>query len=361
MAEPKQVIQSIDQVTPEWLTYVLTRSGALTGGRVAAIAIESGERILSTSTRLRIAYSEGATGALPPKLFLKTVNVDQDEDFFGASEVNYYLRDYKGVACAPIPRCYDAVFSEEQRCYHLLLDDLADTHIEAKHKPRTLEYGLALAEGLACLHAAWWGGDRLADVGEQIPVARQIDRFVEIAQPGAGHIIGAYSRELKAYWPAAVEEILQRHPSVMIARTNDSNGFTLIHGDPNWNNILVPHNADRPLYIIDRQPFDWSLTVWLGVYDLAYALVLDWDIDERRRFEMPILRHYHDRLMTHGVRDYTWEQLLLDYRLSVPICVYVAIEWCRGGVNEPWVHIWLPMLQQAMTACDDLNCRELWG
>lgn len=192
----------------------------MTGGRVAAIAIESGERILSTSTRLRIAYSEGATGALPPKLFL---------------------------------------------------------------------------------------------------------------------------------------------PSMMIARTNDPNGFTLIHGDPNWNNILVPHNADRPLYIIDRQPFDWSLTVWLGVYDLAYALVLDWDIDERRRFEIPILRHYHDRLTALGVYDYSWEQLLLDYRLSVPICVYVAIEWCRGGVNEPWVHIWLPMLQQAMTACDDLNCRELWG
>lgn len=357
----KQVIVSIDQVTPEWLTGVLMRSGALSRGRVVSFEVATNERILSTSTYLRIAYSSDATGAMPSHLFLKTVNADQDEDFFGASEVNYYMRDYKGVACAPIPRCYDAVFSEEHRRYHLLLDDLAETHIEAKHKPRTLQYGLALAEGLACLHAAWWGGDRLTEIDERLPTAQQIERFVEVAQPGAGHILGAFAHELKAHWPATVKDLLQRHPSAMIARTGEPNGFTLIHGDPNWNNILVPRDGDRPLYIIDRQPFDWSLTVWLGAYDPAYALVLDWDIDERRRFEMPILRHYHDQLIAHGVRDYTWEQLLRDYRLSVPICVYVAIEWCRGGVNEPWVHVWLPMLQQALTACDDLNCRELWG
>ena len=360
MAESGHVIRAMDQITPEWLTGVLRRAGVLAAGQVTSVIIESSERILSTGTRIRIAFSEDATGLLPTKLFLKTVKTDQDEDFFGPSEVNYYLRDYKGVTCAPIPRCYDAVFSEEQRCYHLLLDDLADTHIEARHKPRTLEYGLALAEALACLHAAWWGGKRLTKIDEHLPTARQIEWFVEVARPGAGHILDAFDHELKAHWPAAVEEILQRHPLTMVARTNEPNGFTLIHGDPNWNNILVPHDADRPLYIIDRQPFNWSLTVWLGVYDLVYALVLDWSIDERRRFEMPILRHYHDRLMALGVRDYSWEQLLLDYCLSVPICVYVAIEWCRGGINEQWVHVWLPMLQQALTACDDLNCRELW-
>ena len=356
----EQVIQTVDQVTPEWLTDVLRQSEALTSGRVASIGLESSERILSTSTRLRIAYSENATGAMPPRLFLKTVNAEQDEDFFGVSEVNYYRRDYKGLACAPIPRCYDAVFSEERRCYHLLLDDLANSHIEAKHKPRTLAYGLALAEALACLHAHWWGAKRLAELGEAIPSSQQIERFVEIARPGASHILGAFTGELKSHWPAAINGILERHPQAMVERTSDDSGFTLIHGDANWNNILVPRDADQPLYIIDRQPFDWSLTVWLGVYDLAYVLVLDWDIDERRRFEFPILRHYHEQLTTRGILDYSWEQLVWDYRLSAVICIYVAIEWCRGGINEQWVHVWLPMLQQALTACDDLDCRELW-
>lgn len=356
----REVIASVEQVTPEWLTAVLTQSGALSKGRVASFEDESTERILSTGSRLRIAYSNGAAGTMPARLFLKTVNADQDDEFFGVSEVNYYVRDYKGVACAPIPRCYDAVFSEEQRRYHLLLDDLAETHVEAKHKPRTLPYGLALVEALACLHAHYWGAGRVVLAGDSIPTASQIGRYVAVAQPGAGHIIEHFSQALKPHWPALIGEIFERHPRAMIARTNEPNGFTLIHGDPNWNNILVPRDGDRPLYLIDRQPFDWSLTVWLGVYDLAYALVLDWEIEERRQNEIPLLRHYHEQLVERGVDDYSWEQLMIDYRLSVAICVYVAVEWCRGGINEAWTHVWLPMLQSALTACDDLRCSELW-
>jgi hypothetical protein len=40
--------------------------------------------------------------------------------------------------------------------------------------------------------------------------------------------------------------------------------------------------------------------------------------------------------------------------------VYVATEWCRGGVNEAWTAIWLPMLQKSLVACDDLDCNALW-
>jgi len=58
--------------------------------------------------------------------------------------------------------------------------------------------------------------------------------------------------------------------------------------------------------------------------------------------------------------DYTWEQLYNDYRLCAVMGVYIAAEYCRGGVNERQVHIWLPMLQRALTACDDLNCSVLW-
>jgi hypothetical protein len=39
-------------------------------------------------------------------------------------------------------------------------------------------------------------------------------------------------------------------------------------GRGNWSagasNILVPRQGDRPIYLIDRQPFNWSLTAWLG-------------------------------------------------------------------------------------------------
>jgi hypothetical protein len=297
---------------------------------------------------------------MPRRLFLKMVNADQGDEFFGASEVDYYTRDYAGVEGVPLARCYDAAFSAEQRRYYLMLDDLSETHVERAAKPPSLEHGLALAEGLATLHAHWWGEQRLAEHGESLHDAQHIRRFIDIARPGAAHILAYCPERLELHWPAALLALLTHLPQAMIDRARDGNGFTLIHGDVNHNNVLVPRQGDRPLYIIDRQPFDWSLTTWLAVYDLAYAIVLEWDVDVRRRCERQILRHYLDELTRRGVRGYTWDQLWDDYRLCAATCVCVAIEWCRGGVNEAWTPRWLPMLQKSMTACDDLASESLW-
>jgi len=56
----------------------------------------------------------------------------------------------------------------------------------------------------------------------------------------------------------------------------------------------------------------------------------------------------------YGVSNYGWNQLYDDYKSCVAMCVYIATEYCRGGINEKWAHVWLPMLQRALTACDDL-------
>jgi hypothetical protein len=40
--------------------------------------------------------------------------------------------------------------------------------------------------------------------------------------------------------------------------------------------------------------------------------------------------------------------------------VYIAVEYCRGRYNPETQWVWLPMLQKALMACDDLNCAELW-
>jgi hypothetical protein len=288
------------------------------------------------------------------------VNTDLDDEFFGPSEVSYYTRDYADVAAAPLLRCYDAQYSEAQRRYHLLLEDVSETHVPAGEKRPTLAYGLALAEGLAVLHARWWGGERLAEAGALIHTPAQIRRFVEIAEPGGERIIDHLSAELEPHWPEMIREVFAHHPQAMIVRTRNENGFTLIHGDVGPGNVLVPRQGERPLYIIDRQPFDWSLTTWLGVYDLAYAVVLDWDSSLRRQYEIPVLRRYHEVLRSEGVEDYAWEQLWDDYRLAAAMGVYIAVEYCRGQINRKWQHYWLPMLQRVLTACDDLKCREVW-
>lgn len=357
-----EVIASLDQVTPQWLTAVLSGSRALTAGSVAGVDLDTGRGNWSTNAILRLRYTPDTRGSMPSRLFLKLVDAgsDEDDEFLGESEVTYYMRDYVDVDDAPIIRCYAAAFSEESRRYYLLLDDLSTTHVEAAQKTPTLEYGLALAEGLGALHARWWGAERLAEANAPIHSARHIQRFVDIAEPGAGNIIEAFSAELQSGWPDLIRALYARHPQAMIRRAADANGFTLIHGDAGHNNILVPHEGYRPIYIIDRQPFDWSLTTWLGAYDLAYAMVLDWPVELRRRLEIPVLQRYHQQLIRKGVAGYDWQRLFDDYRLCVAMGVYIATEYCRGGINQRWLPVWLPMLQRSLTAIEDLNGSELW-
>ena len=353
------VITHIDQVTPEWLTFVLARSAALTHGAVAMFDVDKGRGNWSKNAILKLRYVDGSQGTLPPRLFLKMVEVDLRDESFGPSEVTYYTPDYLGLTGAPLVHCYDALYSEEKHCYHVLLDDLSETHVEAAVKTPTLEYGLALAEGLAVMHARWWGATRLSELGATQHSARHIQHFVDIAEPGAGHILKHFSAELKPHWPDTVRALYAKYPKALIKRTQNVNGFTLIHGDVGYNNILVPRDGNQPIYILDRQPFDWSLTIWLGVYDLAYALVLDWEVEARRQLEIAILRHYHENLIKNGVTGYPWERLYDDYRLSVAMGVYIATEYCRGGINQRRIPVWLPMLRRSLTACDDLACMEL--
>ncbi|MEM7125719.1 MAG: hypothetical protein AAF702_05305 [Chloroflexota bacterium] len=358
---PKEVITNADEVSNDWLTAVLVGSGALVYGTIISFGLETGQANWSTYAKLMVTYSDDAKGALPRHLFLKMAQFDsEEEEAFGISEVTYYTRDYVDVKNAPLVGCYAGAYSEELKRYHLLLDDLSDTHIVAAEKEPTLTYGFALVEGLALLHAHWWGAERLNEAGAPIHNAAFIRRFVDICELGVEPILRRDPNELESHWTDTIRQLYAKHPQALIERTKDGNGFTLIHGDVGHHNILVPHTGDNPLYLIDRQPFNWSLTSWLGVYDLAYAIVLDWPTDARRKYEIPLLKRYHEHLIKHGVAHYSWEQLFDDYRLCVAMCVYISAEYCRGGTNKQWFHVWLLMLQRSLIACDDLNCSALW-
>jgi hypothetical protein len=358
---PGLVISRVNQATPEWLTAVLSRSAALTSGAVITVEVDEGHGNWSTNAHLRPRYSRDAAGDCPANLFLKLVSTDLgDGESFGGSEVDYYTGDYTNVPDAPLVRCHDAAYSRIESRYHLLLDDVTATHVEATRRQPTLEYAVALADAFAAMHARWWGADRLAAAGRPVHDAAHVQRFVDIAAPGVPHVLGDDTTNLAAHWPDLIRDTFARHPAAMTHRTQSPHGFTLIHGDPGCTNILVPRVGHRPIYLIDRQPFDWSLTTWLGVYDLVYATVLDWPVADRRRLEEPLLQRYHHQLVAHGVTGYSLDQLWTDYRLTVPIGVYIAVEYNRGGLNTAGAFVWLPHLRRTLTACDDLECTNLW-
>jgi thiamine kinase-like enzyme len=353
------VITDVSQINLDWLDHALRRSGALISGRVRDFSVSVEGSTNACVAKLHVAYDEQATGKLPARLFLKLCS--QSNEFVPDSEVNYFLRDYVGLVDAAIPTCYDASYDGDAGIYHILMDDLSTSHRSYWGMTPTLAHGVAMAQTLARLHAYRWGEERFAAVEGRIPSRSQIERYVAVAQEGVAPLLAAPNADLEPAWPDALRAVFEHHPQAMIKRTQNPVGFTLVHGDVNPGNILVPISGEGTIYLIDRQPFEWSLTTWLGVSDLAYMMVLWWETELRRSLEWPVLRAYHAGLQQQGVTDYAWEQLVDDYRLCALQGVYVATDWCSDEKNrteKKW--IWWPKLQRSMAAFFDLGCAELW-
>lgn len=360
MAHHKKIITRVDEVTPEWLTAVLSHHGALTAGKVDSFTASTNHGNWSRNASLTLTYSAQALGHCPTSLFLKLVDTDTgDGEFFLPSEVTYYTHDYIDLPDAPLVRCYDAHYDPEQNRYHLLLDDLSATHEAASALKPTLAHGQALAEGLAILHAHWWGIERLVKSGAPFHNNAHIRRFVMIGEPGIKHALDKFGDRLLPHWPGTIQQIFAKLPDRLVARAQDRTHLTQIHGDPNPGNMLVPKVGERPLYLIDLQPFDWSLTTWFGAYDLAYIMALFWESSLRRQLEVPILHHYHQTLTQRGITGYSWQQLYDDYRLFVTLTVPIAVEYMRDGGDPDWNWFRFGLIERTLTAFDDLECAEL--
>jgi hypothetical protein len=356
---PDDVITDIAQIIMDWLNAVLVQSGALVVGSVRNFHVEASTSDNAHMIRIHVHYSPDAVGKRPECLWLKMCS--GGHGFIGQSEVHYYDRDYVRLTDAPLPTCYHARYSRDTGAYHILMEDLSESHRNNWRQRPTRAYGRAVAEALATMHAHWWGAARLHSIESAIPGQTDLERYMVHIQRGLGPLLEATQADIDASWTQALVDIFTYHPAKMLERTKKDAGFTVVHGDVNPGNILSPREGRGKTYVIDRQPFAWSLPTWLGVSDLAYLMVPWWETDVRRQFEYSMLRAYHKHLVRCGITDYEWEQLLYDYRLTAVQGVYVATEWCvlaEDCDRMRWV--WFPQLQKSMRAFFDLKCSELW-
>lgn len=381
----QRVITDPAQITKEWLESCLTNAGALVSGSIDSFVLTRQPGTWSSSVDITLTYQPNATGSLPARLFLKLCQVGAEG--FGASEINYYTKDYLDSPDVPLLTCYGAAYfppdftfsPTRPGYYHLLLENVAATHSNCWQLEPNANFARRLGEAFAALHAPYWGAPNLEKHGA-VPFPQrtkeELARYFAHIRPGLEPLLAAIEGDANTdpAWLTLIPRIFEWHPKLMLARSDltleqeqaarRGQGFTLIHGDLNPGNILWPNDDEEKetgrLYLIDRQPFDWSLTHWLGASDLTYAIVTWWPPQQRRELEHEVLRSYHSSLLAHGITGYSWAQLIYDYKLCAIQTLYVATEWCRDEktlTEMRWV--WYPQLQRAMAAFADLDCASL--
>jgi Ecdysteroid kinase-like family len=148
----------------EHLTDVLRRNGLVGNGRVLGIQVESDHpQLISRVIRLRLTYDRAVDA--PSSLILKVRLLGQSGIVLerGRREVEFYTRLATMIRAHLFPRCFDADFAADTKAWHLLLEDLTDTHAVATQwpLPPTTEDCKRMLGVLARFHAGWWDDPRL--------------------------------------------------------------------------------------------------------------------------------------------------------------------------------------------------------
>jgi hypothetical protein len=341
----------------EHLTAALRKSGALGEGCVREVAVQSSrDTLISHIIRLGLSY-DGAASDAPRSVILKTARAGRVDALWiaGRQEVAFYSEVTPFMPAGVVPRCFDAGWNAETKAWHLLLEDLTDTHRVTTiwPLPPTTEECRFIVRALAGAHAAWWDDPRLGNsVGTWLD-AGATDRDRKFAEQVAafidqvGDVLSHERRDLYRRLLDAVPRLTQRY--------NSHRNLTIAHGDAHVWNFLLPQDPARD----GARLFDWdSWHINVGSNDLAYMMAMHWYPDRRRLVERPLLDCYHETLMANGVQGYDRRALDDDYRLSVLWHITTPVR--QHAFNIPPV-IWWNNMERIFLAVDDLGCRELLG
>jgi aminoglycoside/choline kinase family phosphotransferase len=243
-----------------------------------------------------------------------------------------FYRDVAPDIALRTPRMYYSALQPETGECLLLLEDLAPAQTLNMLEGCTAEDAALVLRHLAMFHAAWWEHSRLPGM-DWLPAfdeqaendQRQYAQAWEVFLKKVGDLlpdgIVPLGARLKQH-VVAVKRYLGQHPQ------------TFLHGDFHLHNLLFDstHGA-RTLAVIDWQ----ACSRGRATRDLVHFLVTGLPPDRRRAHERDLLRHYHTTLTEHGVREYSFEQCLHDYRFTMLDELYfmvMVLAYVDFSVNE---------------------------
>ena len=340
----------------EHLTAAFRKSGALGDGSVRDVTIErSFNTVLSQIFRLRLTYDGDATAA-PGSVILKTVRLERAQTFWNAGrrEVAFYNDVASAMNDHLVPRCHEAVCDADTRAWHLLLEDLTDTHFVATAWPLPPTFGQCgqIMRARARFHAAWWDDSHLGVTIGAWPNPAELDQQLEALANRVAQFTERYGDYLSPERRDLYARLLDAAPRLQ-ARQRSRHNMTVVHGDSHVWNIFLPKDDSGA----GALQFDWDCwNVDVASEDLAYMMAMHWYPDLRRRVERPLLDCYHAELLASGVHGYDRQALDDDYRLSA-LWLTTTPLWQQGNSIPPL--IWWNNLERIFLAVDDLGCREL--
>ena len=313
------VPRDLSEITPLWLTQALSfvreRPGLSVTG-YSAEAIVEGKGFMNRLFRLDLQYDSESTD-LPRSVVAKLPSADPmlrtlfDRMRQNRREVMFYLDMADGAALGT-PLSYHCGMDPDSEDTVLLLEDLGNG------RQGNSVTGCSMAEARTCIgqlarfQAAWWENP-LLDGLHWMPLREaEAGAYLEIY----GDAWSALMEKAGCGMPRGLRllgDCLAPVVSKIKAKLTRP-PRTIVHGDYRLDNCFFPAESDGTQVVA----FDWEFCVrGRGAYDVATFISEAFPPQQRREAEMGLLREYHAGLEEGGVRGYSFEECLYDYRLSM--------------------------------------------
>jgi hypothetical protein len=339
-----------DEIDAAWLCDALAER--YPGVTVAEVTVLEVNEVTNTHARLRVTYEEAA-GA-PTAMFCKMLPLDpaRRESIartgMGRREALFY-RTLASTLAMRVPAVHVARQDDRDDSFLLLIEDLGVTGCTVSDGTYgvTPDAAARALDDLADLHlrfadparraaeAAWVpemrGGSAYGTTLLRYSLAHHRDRlsadFAEIA-------------ELYIERSGALQELWRAGPA------------TVIHGDPHIGNLFDDHGRTGFL--------DWGIiNVSTPMRDVSYLLNMSLSIDDRRRHQRDLLRHYLGVWAAGGGAPISFEEAWLAHRVhaayTVPACCQIVT--FPENVTERRRVFAGAFLARAEAALEDLEAR----
>ena len=350
-----------EELTAEWLGSVMSK--ACPGASVTAMNMLEVVHGAATKLKLALAYNEtGRRARLPEVVWVKSGWEAHSEwlnstSFIDAREARFY-RDFAGPTEFNAPLCLYADLNEQGGGIVLLEDLVARGVIFGDaRRSATVDQVAAMLENFARLHARWWCRPDASEIHMLDRPMRRDAPNSEWPKRNTPEVIARYLASPRGdQVPASVKNRPERIDAGFWAMVDDmafANPGCVLHGDAHPGNSFFDADG-RPGF------YDWqTLSYGPWGHDVAYYIASALDIEERRKADRELIRHYLAELKAHGVIDPPgFDDAWLVMRRYIAYGLHI---WISNPVEFQPEDVCTAMTTRLGTAAEDYEFFEAWG
>jgi hypothetical protein len=253
-------------------------------------------------------------------------------------EVLFYLASQAHGTPLPVPVYLGGEYNLATGLSQVLLEDLTLSHSDLCSWPTPIPFqaGLDLVEALARLHTAFWDKpmqdfpsatlpDFLRDEPSYLAHIDYLKRDFEIYVAGMGDCLEIGQCQI---YPEMLALLPGLWNSFWKSRLS-GRPLPLIHGDLNPRNFLYPNHSGGKVVLIDWEAHR------LGLPGEDLAMLLGMHLCPEFDDALPFIRHYHHQLVQAGIKDYSFDDLIADYEISLIYGLFYPLKlYAQFGIQD---------------------------